>query len=132
MIITTTGDAVRTATGTASGAASGADWTSLVRRGMLHSECESVEHWLLAPAAVLAATPRHGVEEAVLVLEGELSLRAKSGEHRVRAGQLVLLPHGCTAHLTAGRDPVRLITVRTLATAVTDRLPPRVPELLPS
>ncbi|MFJ9025849.1 hypothetical protein ACIRPU_38645 [Streptomyces sp. NPDC102259] len=128
MIITTTGDAVRTAMGPASGS----DWTCLVRRGMLHSECESVEHWRLAPAAVLAATPRHGVEEAVLVLEGELTLSTASGEHSVRAGQLALLPHSCAAHLTAGPDAVRLITVRTLAAAVTDRLPPRVPELLSS
>ncbi|QJS99292.1 hypothetical protein G9272_02385 [Streptomyces asoensis] len=128
MIITTTGEAVRTTMDTVSGA----DWTCLVRRGMLHSECESVEHWLLAPAAVLAATPRHGVEEAVLVLEGELSLSTTSGEHSVRAGQLALLPLGCAARLTAGPDPVRLITVRTLAAAVTDRLPPRIPELIRS
>ncbi|WP_406011021.1 cupin domain-containing protein [Streptomyces sp. NBC_00637] len=128
MIITTTGEAVRTAVDTAAEA----DWTCLVRRGMLHSECEAVEHWRLAPGAVLAATPRHGVEEAVLVLEGELGVSAASGEHSLGAGQLVLFPHGCAARLTAGSDPVRLISVRTLAAAVTDRLPPRVPELLRS
>ncbi|GGY12493.1 cupin domain-containing protein [Streptomyces minutiscleroticus] len=129
MIISTLEKPVRAAAGTGQDAPT-VPWQCLVRRGMLHSECEAVEHWHLSPGAALGATPRHGVEEAVLVLDGELRLTSSGGERVVRAGQLVLLPHGADAHLAAGDGPVRLITVRTLAASVTDRLPPRVPELL--
>ncbi|MFF8591842.1 cupin domain-containing protein [Streptomyces sp. NPDC015220] len=125
MIISTTAEAVRTTAGAGPEAA----WTCLVRRGMLHSECEAVEHWLLPPGAALTATPRHGVEEALLVLEGELLITTASGEHAVRAGQLALVPHGRQARLSAAGATVRLVTIRTLAASVTDRLPPRVPEL---
>ncbi|MFD4573908.1 hypothetical protein ACFWNK_23090 [Streptomyces sp. NPDC058417] len=128
MIITTTDEAVRVGAGPS--AAPPAAWTCLVRRGMLHSECESVEHWRLAPAAPLEATPRHGVEEAVLVLDGTLDLATASGERTLGAGALALLPHGGTARLTAGPRGARIVTVRALAAPVTDRLPPRVPELI--
>ncbi|MFF5185331.1 cupin domain-containing protein [Streptomyces sp. NPDC000345] len=130
MIISTTAEAVRTTVATGSGTDAAAAWTCLVRRGMLHSECEAVEHWLLPHGAVLTATPRHGVEEALLVLDGRLLVTTASGERAVRAGQLALIPHGCQARLVADSDAVRLITVRTLATSVTDRLPPRIPELV--
>ncbi|MGW7425177.1 cupin domain-containing protein [Streptomyces sp. NPDC054813] len=132
MIISTTAEAVRTSVDTDSGADATAAWTCLVRRGMLHSECEAVEHWSLPRGAVLTADPRHGVEEALLVLEGEPRLVTASGERALRAGQLALIPHGCRARLVADRDAVRLISVRTLAASVTDRLPPRIPELVPS
>ncbi|MGW5653312.1 cupin domain-containing protein [Streptomyces humi] len=128
MIISTTAEAVRADVGDGPAGA----WTCLVRRGMLHSECEAVEHWRLPPGAALTATPEHGVEEAVLVLEGDLLLGTSTGERSVRAGQLVLVPHGRRARLTAAGGPVRLLTVRTLAASVTDRLPARVPELVPS
>ncbi|MET9116703.1 cupin domain-containing protein [Streptomyces longwoodensis] len=132
MIISTTTRAVRSAVNAEPGAGATAAWSCLVRRGMLHSECEAVEHWVLEPGAVLSSTPQHGVEEALLVLEGELALTTEDSEHAVRAGQLVLLPHGAQARLVAGRTTVRLISVRVLAAPVTDRLPPRVPELVPS
>ncbi|MET8975803.1 cupin domain-containing protein [Streptomyces sp. NPDC004539] len=129
MIISTTAEAVRVPWPTTGAEAA---WSCLVRRGMLHSECEAVEHWTLPAGAVLAATPEHGVEEALLVLEGEPVLVTDSGEHVLRAGRLVLVPHGCRARLLTDRGPARLITVRALAASVSDRLPPRVPELAAS
>ncbi|MCH0566240.1 MULTISPECIES: cupin domain-containing protein [unclassified Streptomyces] len=126
---TVAGPSVRTGSGTGGGGAAAA-WTCLVRRGMLHSECEALEHWQLPPGAVLTSTPQHGVEEAVLVLDGELRLATDSAKHTVRAGQLALLPHGTRARLVADRAPVRLLTVRTLTASVTDRLPDRIPELV--
>lgn len=128
MIVSTVDEPVHSAVDL--GTAATAAWTCLVRRGMLHSECEAVEHWLLPRGAVLAATPRHGVEEALLVLEGELRLTTETGDRTVRAGELALVPHGRTARLAADRTEVRLITVRVLAASVADRLPPRVPELV--
>lgn len=129
MIISTLRTTVRTATGTASGAVA-ADWQCLVRRGMLHSECEAVEHWTLPAGARLQLNPAHGVEEALLVLDGELLISRAGGRTTVGAGQLALVPHGSEGDLRAGDRPARLITVRTLAAAVTDRLPPRIPELI--
>ncbi|TXS42140.1 cupin domain-containing protein [Streptomyces sp. uw30] len=129
MIISALDATVRAATGTTP-AATTADWQCLVRRGMLHSECEAVEHWTLPPGATLELTSGHGVEEALLVLDGELVVAAATGDRPVRAGQIALVPHGAEGRVRAGDDPVRLITVRTLAAAVSDRLPPRIPELL--
>ncbi|MGA5285380.1 cupin domain-containing protein [Streptomyces griseoincarnatus] len=149
MIISTTDDAVRvvvpsytgegaereagTSTGTGPRTGCGdaaAMWTCLVRRGMLHSECEAVEHWRLPPGGVLASTPQHGVEEAVLVLNGELQLTTESAERVLRAGQLALLPHGAQARLTAEGAQTRLLVLRTLTASVTGRLPSRIPELV--
>ncbi|MFG2887742.1 cupin domain-containing protein [Streptomyces sp. NPDC048297] len=129
MIISTLDATVRAATGTTAGAAT-AEWQCLVRRGMLHSECEAVEHWALPPRATLELTPGHGVEEALLVLGGELVVSTAAGDRPVRAGQIALVPHGTAGRIRAGDQPVRLVTVRTLAGAVSDRLPPRIPELL--
>lgn len=139
MIISSTDDAVRvvvpTDTGEGTGSrTSGGDaaamWACLVRRGMLHSECEAVEHWQLPPGGVLTSTPQHGVEEAVLVLNGELRFTTKSADRVLRAGQLALLPHGARARLTADGVRSRLLVLRTLTASVTDRLPSRVPELV--
>ncbi|NEC91784.1 hypothetical protein [Streptomyces sp. SID12501] len=133
MIISTTAEAVQAAATTAAPDADAtAAWVCLVRRGMLHSECEAVEHWTLPRGAVLTTTPQHGVEEVLLVLEGEPLLVTASGERVLRAGQLALVPHGCRARLLTDRGPARLITVRTLVASVSEGLPPRVPELVPS
>ncbi|MFJ9721195.1 cupin domain-containing protein [Streptomyces sp. NPDC101209] len=129
MIISTLQTTVRTTTHTVRGAVA-ADWQCLVRRGMLHSECEAVEHWTLPAGARLRLDPGHGVEEALLVLDGDLHISLADGGTTVGAGQLALVPHGIEGDLRAGDRPVRLITVRTLAAAVTDRLPPRIPELI--
>ncbi|MEU3947640.1 hypothetical protein [Streptomyces sp. NPDC029526] len=129
MILTTTSEAVRTAVGTEAGGEAEAAWTCLVRRGMLHSECEAAEHWLLPRGSVLTTHPGHGVEEALLVLEGVLRLTTPSGEHTVRAGQLALVPQECRARITADSPTARLVSVRGLSASVSGRLPPRVPEL---
>ncbi|MCX3061099.1 cupin domain-containing protein [Streptomyces beihaiensis] len=131
MIISTLHEPVRVAAATTPEAAT-AEWQCLVRRGMLHSECEAIEHWKLPAGATLEVASGHGVEEALLVLDGELVVPSASGDRHVRAGQLALVPHGTDGQVRAGDGPVRLITVRTLAGSVSDRLPPRVPELVAS
>ncbi|MFE5732115.1 cupin domain-containing protein [Streptomyces sp. NPDC056528] len=129
MIISTLDETVRAAAGTGPGAAV-ARWQCMVRRGMLHSECEAIEHWALPPGASLELTSDHGVEEALLVLDGELLVSSAHGEQRVRAGHIALVPYGTEGTARAGGRPVRLLSVRALAPLVSDRLPPRVPELV--
>ncbi|MEU3529658.1 hypothetical protein AB0E62_38430 [Streptomyces sp. NPDC038707] len=113
-------------------AAQQAHWQSLIRRGMLHSECEGVEYWALPPAGRLPVRADHGVEEAVLVLDGELSLHTPESKSLVAtAGRLLLIPHGLDGELVAGDRPATVLTIRGLPAEVSAQLPPRIPELPP-
>jgi quercetin dioxygenase-like cupin family protein len=108
-----------------------AAWQCLIRRGMLHSECESVEYWRLPPGGVLPVHAEHGVEEAILVLDGEAVLRAGDGAQLCAGrGAVLLVPHGITGTVHATSSGARLVTVRGLAESVCRALPPRVPELV--
>ncbi|MFK3735949.1 cupin domain-containing protein [Streptomyces sp. NPDC088090] len=110
-----------------------AHWQSLIRRGMLHSECEGVEYWDLPPGGVLEVRSDHGVEEAVLVLDGHLGLYEDGAETaRAGAGDVLLVPHGIDGELRAGDRPTTAVTVRGLPAAVSARLPRRIPELPPA
>lgn len=99
-------------------------WTCLVRRGMLHSETESVEHHRLRAGERLCFDAPHGVDELVVVLSGEVELEGGAAG----PGSVVLVPEGVGGDLTA-RSPAALLSVRGLAARVTAALPPRVPEL---
>ncbi|WFE57282.1 cupin domain-containing protein [Micromonospora sp. WMMD712] len=108
-----------------------AGWQCLIRRGMLHSECESVEYWRLRPDAVLPVHAEHGVEEAILVLDGAAVLRVDDGTAlRAGRGAVLLVPHGTAGTVQAASSGARLVTVRVLAASVCRALPPRVPELV--
>jgi ferric-dicitrate binding protein FerR (iron transport regulator) len=99
---------------------------------MLFSECEGIEYWRLPESAALDVRADHGVEEAVVVLSGELVFHPEGEDVLplgVHTGQGVLLPHGTTGSLVAVGDDTRLITVRGLSVAVSRSLPPRRPEL---
>ncbi|WP_433686829.1 hypothetical protein ACQP0I_23605 [Micromonospora carbonacea] len=108
-----------------------AGWQCLIRRGMLHSECESVEYWRLHADALLPVHGEDGVEEAILVLDGEVVLRVDDGAVlRAGRGTVLLVPHGTVGTVRATSSGARLVTVRVLAASVCRALPPRVPELV--
>ncbi|MET9295211.1 cupin domain-containing protein [Streptomyces sp. NPDC003077] len=110
-----------------------AQWQSLIRRGMLHSECEGVEYWALPPGARLDIRADHGVEEAILVISGQLTLRVDEDETiTANTGQVLLVPHGVNGVLRTGARPATAVTVRGLPADVSARLPRRIPELLPA
>lgn len=105
-----------------------AAWQCLVRRGMLHSETEGIEHWQLSQQSTLEIDARHGVDEAVLVLGGSVRLTTGATEHTLLSGHLALLPHGTHGRLQTAQGAT-VLTIRCLADAVTTALPARVPEL---
>lgn len=106
-----------------------AGWQCLIRRGMLHSECEGVELWDLPVGGTLSVRPADGVEEAVLVLVGAATFVTDHGAPvRAGAGQVLLLPYGTQGEINADGGS-RLLTVRALAGEVSRALPPRIPEL---
>ncbi|MEV6723953.1 hypothetical protein AB0M94_23800 [Streptomyces xanthochromogenes] len=110
-----------------------AQWQSLIRRGMLHSECEGVEYWDLRPGTRLEVRADHGVEEAVLVISGQLALFENELRSAVAdAGDLLLIPHGVDGELRTGDHPATAVMVRGLPAAVASRLPRRIPELPPT
>ncbi|WFE28329.1 hypothetical protein O7623_03710 [Solwaraspora sp. WMMD791] len=109
-----------------------AGWQCLIRRGMLHSECEGVELWDLPVGGTLPVRAAHGVEEAVLVLVGAAAFVADHGTPvRAGAGQVLLLPYGAQGEIRADGGS-RLLTIRALAGEVSRALPPRIPELAPA
>ncbi|XVV02580.1 cupin domain-containing protein [Actinosynnema sp. CA-248983] len=110
-------------------------WRCLVRRGMLHSETESVDVVRLPPGAVFAPPGTEGVESAWLLLHGSATLAdgatpaegaALAGGAAVRAGDVVLVPAG-GARLAAGAEGVEFLWVAVLPAAVSGALPPRSP-----
>jgi hypothetical protein len=106
-----------------------ARWQSLVRRGMLFSECESIEHWQLPAGAELTVTAAHGLEEAILVLAGSIEVAVDGAESTAGQGQAVLLAAGLDGTVRAGAAAAEILTVRSLCARASRRLPPRVPEL---
>jgi len=98
-------------------------WTCLIRRGMLHSETEAIEHWTLTPEQSLPLGD-HGVHEAVIILSGEAEIEGR----KLEAGSVLLTPAQETATLRAEMETI-LLSVRTYPETVTSNLPPRIPEL---
>ncbi|MGW7435996.1 cupin domain-containing protein [Streptomyces sp. NPDC054849] len=107
-----------------------AKWQSLIRRGMLYSECEGVEYWDLPAGAVLPVRTHDGTEEAVLVLSGAIALHdGQSPPTPAGPGQVLLLPHGTQGELHTHGGASTLVVVRALPGPLARRLPPRLPEL---
>lgn len=81
----------------------GMGWRCLARRGMLHSECEVIDHWELDAGAAFDLNRCLGVEEMLLVVNGYGVLQQPGQPARdLRARQLVLVPHNTWATLVAG------------------------------
>lgn len=103
------------------------DWTCLVRRGMLFAECESVDWWQLTAEDSLLVKAAHGVEEAVIVLDGTATAQVGGETLSLGTGQVLLLPHRTGAVLSG---EATVLTVRAMPAAVSSALPPRIPELV--
>ncbi|MFC4335408.1 hypothetical protein [Salininema proteolyticum] len=102
---------------------SGDDWTCLIRRGMLHSDTESVEHWNLAAGRTLDLAGL-GVDETLIVLTGACTLDGRS----MGPGSAAFAAERTGGLLTA-EEPSTVLSVRTYAARASKALPPRVPEL---
>jgi hypothetical protein len=112
-------------------------WRCLVRRGMLHSETESVDHVRLPAGAVFSPPGTDGVESAWLVLHGS----GTAGGAAVGPGDVVLVPAGGAelragagdepraggVALEAGADGLEFLWVAVLPAVVSGALPPRSP-----
>ncbi|MEU1377322.1 hypothetical protein ABZ442_27250 [Streptomyces triculaminicus] len=130
MIVTT--PARRAATHGVGPEGDGPRWQSLAGRAMLRSECESIEHWALDAHQALPLTPDHGVDEALVVLSGSVTVEGDDAAGvTAGAGGCVLLPHGTGGLVRAGGDGAAFISVRVLPDHISRALPPRLPQLAP-
>jgi hypothetical protein len=108
----------------------GAAWRCLARRGMLHSECEVIDHWKLDAGAIFDLNRYNGAEELVLVISGHGVLHQSERPSRdVRARHLVLAPHNTPATLVVGPAGMALLSIRGMPAHISAALPPRVPEV---
>lgn len=103
------------------------DWRCLARRGMLHSECESVDFVRLA--AGNRVTLASEVDETVLVVRGSVLLQENLGTRALGERTLVLVPADEQGELVAAGDGAELLLIRGWPRAISAALPPRVPEL---
>ncbi|MGH3889627.1 MAG: cupin domain-containing protein [Pseudonocardiaceae bacterium] len=105
-------------------------WRCLARRGMLHSECESIDHLRVPAHAEFGPRGTQGVESVWFVLGGAGSLLddgwAQDG-YPVRPGQLVLVPAACPVRLLAGENGLELLWLAVLPEEVSRMLPVRKP-----
>lgn len=102
----------------------------LARRGMLHSECEAVDHIRTEPHGEIETTGRGGTDEVWLVLSGAVTVEeTDSAPWTLRRDELMLSPAGARPKLTAQRDGAELLHLAVLPHSVVRQLPPRVPEL---
>lgn len=101
-------------------------WICLARRGMLHSECDGVDLWALAPGEVLDGQGRDGACEAWFVVSGRGLL---TGNVKVTAGDLVLRDPASWAEELVAADAMRVLVLTVLPEATARMLPGRAPEL---
>jgi hypothetical protein len=104
-------------------------WQCLVRRGMIYSECESVDHILLGPSGSIVHEQRDGTEEAAFVVAGNGALTDSGGTYRLDRGCLVLLPAAAPAEIAAGPAGLELVVIHVLPRRASAVLPVRRPEL---
>lgn len=101
---------------------SGSAWQCLVRRGMLFSECESIEYVSLPRGKRYAVGEFSGTEEAVLVLGGSLV----AGGRRLQAGDVLVTR---SPEILNATEPSEVILIVVLGHSASLALPPRIPEL---
>jgi hypothetical protein len=101
----------------------------LVRRGMIYSECESVDHLMLGPSEFTVHEQRDGTEEAVFVVAGNGVLRDGAGVYPLHQGYLALLTAAALAEITAGPGGLELVVIHVLPQSTSSMLPVRRPEL---
>jgi mannose-6-phosphate isomerase-like protein (cupin superfamily) len=101
----------------------------LARRGMLHSECEAVDHVRLGPSGAAEGTGRDGVDEVWFVLSGELHIGHAAEAQVLRPGAALLSPAGRDDDIRAGAAGAECLTVVVLPRSRVAHLPDRRPEL---
>ncbi|MDG4810778.1 hypothetical protein O7634_28820 [Micromonospora sp. WMMD1120] len=97
----------------------------LARRGMLHSECQAVDHLRLATGDHLDLTEAAGHETAWVICRGRARVSGASGD--LAAGDVVLVPDGARPRLTVVSGPLEVLRVAVLAGETARLLPPRRP-----
>ncbi|MDH6575365.1 hypothetical protein [Kitasatospora sp. MAP5-34] len=104
----------------------------LARRGMLHSECEAIEHVRLSPGACYELSGRTGTEAAWYVLRGPVALLdcPEQPQRTLDDGDLLLAPDGQDVHLHGGPLGAELLCLTVVPASVSSRLPARRPDLL--
>lgn len=102
-------------------------WCCLARRGMLHSECESIDHVRVPAHAEFAPRDARGVESVWFVLGGAGSMLTAQDGNPVRPGHLVLVPAACPVRFLAGDDGLELLWLAVLPEEVSRLLPARKP-----
>lgn len=102
-------------------------WRCLARRGMLHSETESVDHLRLAAHTDFDLGGREGIETAWLVVAGQGLVLDENTESAVRAGDVVLAPAGRAVGFRAGAVELELVWLAVLPSALSHVLPERRP-----
>ncbi|GAA4007969.1 hypothetical protein OG252_22785 [Streptomyces sp. NBC_01352] len=108
----------------------GPDRRCLARRGMLHSECEAVDHVRLPGGGAVEERGRSGTDEVWLVLSGAVAVEeCDSAPWTLRPGELMLSPAGARPRLTAADGGAELLLMAVLPHDRVRRLPRRVPEL---
>lgn len=118
MIVTTTAGPSRTVVDGTS-----VSWRCLARRGMMHSECEAVDHVLVPANAEFAPSGTEGVESAWLVITGSATV----GDDFVAAGDVILSPVAARTRILAGPDGVELVWIALLPSGISWALPVRKP-----
>ena len=101
-------------------------WRCLARRGMLHSECEAVDHVVLPPSEVLDRRGRDGVAECWFVVDGAATTEA--GDPLIAGDTVLVSPDDSAASIRA-RTTTRVLTVSVLADNATQQLDSRRPDL---
>lgn len=104
----------------------------LARRGMLHSECQAIDHLWLATGDRLDLAEAAGHETAWAVCRGRAGLSAEPGDRtaaprELTAGDVVLVPSGSHPVLTVRQGPLGLLRVAVVGDEAARRLPTRRP-----
>ncbi len=101
-------------------------WVCLARRGMLHSECDAVDLWELAPSATVTGRGRDGQAEAWFVVSGKGIL---ASGREVSAGDLILRPPAVAGEILRAVTALRILMLSVLADDTARMLPARAPSL---
>jgi mannose-6-phosphate isomerase-like protein (cupin superfamily) len=101
-------------------------WRCLARRGMLHSECESVDHVRLPAGAVLDTSGRAGVESAWFVVAGD-GVATGDGTHSLEQGDILLTRVTLGWKFQAGEGGLEMVWLGVLPESVSGKLPVRKP-----
>jgi hypothetical protein len=97
----------------------------LARRGMLHSECQAIDHLSLTAGDRLDLFEAAGHETAWVVCRGGGRLDGGPGE--LAPGDVVLVPAGDRPVLTVHPGGMELLRIAVVSGEVARRLPPRRP-----